>query len=643
MPAPPERVRIGAVAYLNARPLVYGLERGLGGERIELSYAVPALLADQLRDAAVDVALLPIIELARLPGLELLPGLGIVTCGRSRSVLLVTRRPLGEIRSVALDPDSRTSNTLAQVLFAEVWQSRPEFACGPAALDDALEQYDAVVRIGDKALFEPLPDGVFVHDLGEVWTARTGLPFVFAGWAARAGVVDRDLYRLLHDSRRAGSRAVREIAEEYVWNGVRNPPLALAYLTENIRFRLGAAELQAVRTFFHAAHAHGLIDGVPEIRLALQRRTACHEAAEQISLRGQLDAIGGKAAAGQRIAPAEALLLLRQERLTTLGALADLVRRKKHPQRVVSYIIDRNVNYTNVCNAFCSFCAFFRPPNHEEGYVLPVAEIERKIRETYALGGNQILLQGGHNPKLKIDYYEDLFRRLKAAFPDLWLHALSPPEVIHIRNASRLTLEETLRRLMDAGLDSLPGGGAEILVDRVREQLATNKCSAGEWLAVMEQAHRLGLRSTATMMFGHVETLLERIEHLERLRELQDRTAGFTAFIGWTYQAQNTALGGSEVTSAEYLRTLAVARVFLDNFSNFQASWVTQGPKMGAASLAFGVNDMGSTMIEENVVSAAGTVHSMNEPEIVRAIRDAGFVPKRRDMTYERLTDPVHA
>lgn len=280
MPAPPERVRIGAVAYLNARPLVYGLERGLGGSGIELSYAVPSLLADQMAAAALDVALLPIVELARLPDLELVPGLGIVTCGRSRSVLLITHRPLGEIRSVALDRDSRTSNILAQLLFAEVWQRRPEFALGPAALDDALEYYDAVVRIGDKALFEPPPDGAFVHDLGEVWTAKTGLPFVFAGWAARAGVVDRQLYRLLHVSRRAGSQAVRRIADEYVWNGVRNPSVALAYLTEHIRFRLGAAELQAVRTFFRAAHAHGLIDSIPEIRLALARRTACDDAAE---------------------------------------------------------------------------------------------------------------------------------------------------------------------------------------------------------------------------------------------------------------------------------------------------------------------------------------------------------------------------
>jgi len=355
----------------------------------------------------------------------------------------------------------------------------------------------------------------------------------------------------------------------------------------------------------------------------------------------RLDRVAERIFGGERLTTDDALLLLRHGQLTELGALADLVRRRKHPDRIVSYIIDRNINYTNVCNAFCSFCAFYRAPHHGEGYLLPVEKIEQKIRETYDLGGNQILLQGGHNPELKIDYYEDLFRRLKTTFPDLWLHALSPPEIVHIQRGSRLSLKETIRRLHEAGLDSIPGGGAEILVDRVRGQLAKNKCSADEWLAVMEQTHLEGLRSTATMMFGHVETLEDRVRHLQRIRELQQRTGGFTAFICWTYQAENTELGGTEVTSAEYLRTLAVARVFLDNIDNIQASWVTQGPKLGSATLAFGVNDMGSTMIEENVVSSAGTAHSMDEPEIVRAITDAGFLPRRRDMTYGRFVEPA--
>ena len=354
----------------------------------------------------------------------------------------------------------------------------------------------------------------------------------------------------------------------------------------------------------------------------------------------RLESIEAKIVDGVRLDNDDALILLQHGTVAGLGAMADLVRRRKHPDGVVTYMIDRNINYTNVCNAFCNFCAFYRQPKHEEGYVLPFETIAQKIEETFALGGNQVLLQGGHNPDLKIDYYEDLFRRLKERFPQLWLHALSPPEIVHIYRSSRLSLDETLERLKAAGLDSIPGGGAEILVDDVRKRLAKNKASSDEWLDVMEHAHRIGLRSTATMMFGHVESLEDRVEHLDRIRQVQDRTGGFTAFICWTYQAENTELGGDEVTTAEYLRTLAVSRVFLDNIDNVQASWVTQGPRIGAASLAFGVNDMGSTMIEENVVSSAGTAYEMNEPEIVRAIRDAGFTAKRRDMTYAERFEP---
>lgn len=359
--------------------------------------------------------------------------------------------------------------------------------------------------------------------------------------------------------------------------------------------------------------------------------------------RARLDTVHARVFAEERLDTEQALDLLENETITNLGVLADWVRRKKHPTDEITYIIDRNINYTNVCNAFCGFCAFYRAPNHEEGYVLPFEKVAEKIDETYALGGNQILLQGGHNPDLKIEWYEEFFTRLKDRFPDLWLHALSPPEIVHIYKGSRISLQETIKRLIAAGLNSVPGGGAEILVDSVRRTLARNKCSTDEWLGVMREAHMQGLRTTATMMFGHVETRADRVEHLQRIRDLQDETGGFTAFISWTYQAENTKLGGREVTTAEYLRTLAVSRLFLDNIENFQASWVTQGSKMAGASLAFGVNDMGSTMIEENVVSAAGTAHVMHEPQIVAAILDAGFQPKRRDMTYSQRLAPVHS
>ncbi len=345
---------------------------------------------------------------------------------------------------------------------------------------------------------------------------------------------------------------------------------------------------------------------------------------------------------GERLTRADAIVLYREAPTSLLGRLADEIRARRHPERIVTYIIDRNVNYTNLCVARCSFCAFYRPVGSAEGYVLGFEEIASKIAETIELGGGQLLLQGGHNPDLPLAWYEDLFREVKSRFPGFRLHALSPPEVIHLSRLSQLPVEEVVARMVAVGLDSIPGGGAEILVDRVRRLLnCYSKASADEWTDVMRHAHRAGLRTTATMMYGSVETSEERIEHLLRLRDLQDETGGFTAFITWSYQPEHTELGGDEATGVEYLRTLALARLVLDNFDNLQASWVTQGGKVGQLSLAYGANDMGSVMIEENVVRAAGASYCMDEVEIVRNIENAGFVAKRRNMHYEILGDPV--
>ncbi len=349
--------------------------------------------------------------------------------------------------------------------------------------------------------------------------------------------------------------------------------------------------------------------------------------------------VARKVLAGERLSREEGVALLRDGDLLELGMLADAVRQQLHPEGIVTYIIDRNINYTNVCTAQCAFCAFYRDLPSKEGYLLSKEQLAQKIEETLALGGNQILLQGGLHPDLGIEFYEELFRWMKASYP-IWIHGLSPAEIKHIDRVSGLTTERTLRRLIAAGLDSIPGGGAEVLSDRVRRIIGIAKGSTADWLDVMETAHRLGLRTTATMMFGHVETLEERIDHLLHLRDLQDRTGGFTAFIAWTFQPTNTAMAGDELTSFQYLRTLAVARVMLDNFPSIQASWVTQGGKIGQVSLRFGANDFGSLMIEENVVSAAGAHFRLTEAEIARNIQDAGFVPKRRTMHYEIVGDP---
>jgi cyclic dehypoxanthinyl futalosine synthase len=348
-----------------------------------------------------------------------------------------------------------------------------------------------------------------------------------------------------------------------------------------------------------------------------------------------------KALNGERISPEEAVRLFETTDMLLLGNIASRISRKKLKERVVTYIVDRNVNYTNICITDCAFCAFYRKEDDEEAYVHPFETIAGKIEETIALGGRQILLQGGHNINLKIDYFEDLFRRIKERF-DIHLHALSPPEIVHTAKISKLAIVDTLSRLNDAGLDSIPGGGAEILVDRVRQEISPHKCSTQEWLDVMDCAHGMNIPTTATMMFGHVETVEDRVEHLRRIRDQQDKTMGFTAFIPWPFQPGRTELGldhdiSSQVTGLDYLKTLAISRIFLDNFDNLQSSWVTQGPKVGQMALYYGANDMGSTMLEENVVRAAGTVHRLKEEDIRRIITDSGFKPQRRNMRYERV------
>ncbi len=349
---------------------------------------------------------------------------------------------------------------------------------------------------------------------------------------------------------------------------------------------------------------------------------------------------------GGRITADEAVRLYREGSLEELGALAHERRRMKKATAyggrgndIITYIVDRNVNYTNICNVYCKFCAFYRREGDADAYVLSHEEMEQKIAETVELGGTQILMQGGHHPKLGLDHYLELLRFIKRRFPKVNIHGFSPPEIQHFREVFGLPILEILTLFKEAGLGSIPGGGGEILVDRVRKQIAPLKCSSDEWLEVMRTAHGLGLSSSATMMFGHVESLEDRVEHLQRLRDLQDETGGFTAFIGWTFQSENTKLKAEPVGACEYLRTQALARLFLDNFDNIQSSWVTQGPKIGQIALQYGANDLGSIMIEENVVSSAGTTFRMTVAEMRRLIRELGYEPRQRDNWYHLLPE----
>jgi cyclic dehypoxanthinyl futalosine synthase len=346
-----------------------------------------------------------------------------------------------------------------------------------------------------------------------------------------------------------------------------------------------------------------------------------------------------KAVDGKRLTPEEGVELFSCRDLTALGRAAHAVTMRLHPEPFRTYNIDRNINYTNICAAVCDFCAFYRKSQDADAYVLPREELYQKIEETLALGGDQILMQGGMHPSLKLEWYEELLRDLKSRFPTLNLHAFSPPEIWHFHKINKLPLREVLQRLKDAGLGSLPGGGGEILVDRVRKELTKGKALTDEWLQVHRVWHQLGGRSTCTMMFGHIETLADRIEHLDRLRQLQDETGGFTAFICWTMQPGHKMADFPQVGSFEYLRTQAIARLYLDNIPNIQSSWVTQGAKIGQVALFYGANDMGSLMIEENVVASAGTVHYLTLEQIKRSIREAGYIPRQRNVFYEYVDE----
>jgi cyclic dehypoxanthinyl futalosine synthase len=347
-----------------------------------------------------------------------------------------------------------------------------------------------------------------------------------------------------------------------------------------------------------------------------------------------------RAVEGKRLTYDEGVVLLKEGDILSLGRAADAVCRRLHPEPFRTYNIDRNINYSNVCAAVCDFCAFYRKVGHSEAYVLERSVLLEKVKETFALGGDQILMQGGLHPDLPLEWYEDLLRDIKVHFPQVNIHGFSPPEIFFFHKLYRLPLKTVLERLKAAGLGSLPGGGGEILVDRVRKAITRGKVLSDEWLEVHRVWHELGGRSTATMMFGHIETLDERIEHFERVRQLQDETGGLTAFISWTFQPEHTDMADIPPAGAiEYLRTQAVSRLYLDNVANIQSSWVTQGAKIGQLALFFGANDMGSLMIEENVVSSAGTVHHLTLEQIRRAIREAGYIPRQRNVFYQYIDE----
>ncbi|MBW7934506.1 MAG: dehypoxanthine futalosine cyclase, partial [Gemmatimonadaceae bacterium] len=569
----------------------------------------------------------------------LLPDLAISCNGEVRSVMLFSTRPAEELggAQVLVSRSSMTSVALLDLLFEHVWKVKPVFVPGDAEADDLRRDatpVEARLVIGDAALMlrhqtHPVATAhgrsyPYTYDLGLEWKRWTGLPFVFAVWVARREVSARaalQVHGALMESRDWGLTHLPQISADASGSCQLPAPVIHEYLA-GLDYGLGLEYLE----------------GLSEFSAAWNWRARCRRGSWSSSRPREPRLTAPLSLFLTMSEFSELLDLYQRAPLLELGALADARRRELHPEQVVTYIVDRNINYTNVCVADCGFCAFYRRPKHGEGYTLSYEQIGEKIEETKALGGVQILIQGGHNPYIPFEWYLELIKYIKRNHP-IHVHGFSPSEVDFWAQLYRMDAREVVRQLIAAGLDSIPGGGGEILVQRVRDIVAPKKAGADRWLEIMEIAHEEGLKTSCTMMYGIGETLEERMEHLLRLRDVQSRTGGFTAFITWPLQPENTPkLSAQPKTDAvEYLRTVAFARLVLDNIPNLQASWVTMGLKIGQIALSYGCNDFGSLMIEENVVSAANTTFHTTTDEIERLIADAGFTPRRRRQDYQLI------
>ena len=659
-----KKIRLAAVSFLNARPITYGLEQGLGEDRFELTFDLPSRCAARLAAGDADIALIPTAAYRQIQmdsassvgapsatdpiSLRAVPGVSIGSDGAVRTVLLAGEVPWDQMTDVALDGASRSSAALLRILNQERGLS-PRFAEVPHdQIENAARGNTGALVIGD-AGFQITERFPYVYDLGTEWKTLTGLPFVFALWAGRPEAIDDETVRLLQRSLQQGLANRKSIAMAWAEAHGGEPAKYEHYLTHNVRYDLGAMELSGVGAFFERMRLNEgseqktrlrFFDGayVKERAIRIQMPAPGEaEATASTSSERSIDALLSDASAGGRLSPQDFLRLYTQASTLDLGAAADTRRRALHPDGTVTYIIDRNVNYTNVCVTRCKFCNFYRPPTSKDGYTLSREVLAQKFQETVDLGGGQILLQGGLNPNLPLTWYEDLFRWMKANFP-LAIHGLSPEEIRYIAEIENMSIRAVVERLIAAGLDSIPGGGAEVLDDDIRHSISPLKCTTDTWMEVMREGHALGLRSTATMVFGFGETPAHLANHLERLRSLQDQTSGFTAFICWPFQAEGTRLKlRDDTTAMRYLRIFSLSRLYLDNFPSLQVSWPTMGPEVGQVGLRFGGNDFGSAMIEENVVSQAGAVFKLGSEDIERYVRGAGFVPRRRNMRYELL------
>ena len=694
-------LRVGRIDFLNMYPMHWalGVEPAVSGVPTDINRAIV--------DGDIDVACMSSIEYARhADELMLLPSMCISAEGAVGSIFAISSGAFEDVTDVWVTPQTATSVVLVQLLF-RLRGTRPELHLletdrTPMSVLAAGDRR-AVLLIGDDALKArgeaTLATRVFT-DLGERWLAETGLPMVYAVWAVRREAAERApeaaaaLDRLLVGSVRRFAATPDAADQAAVRFGI-DAHSTQTYF-DTLCYDFGQNERKGLLRYLRMANEQGFLGIVPQpnfvevaerddadagaltagasadpevVRATYLKTVGSSRALDEspaddahIEMCLNLEADGrardvddvlNRALNGERIDEVDALALLQTSRLMDVGQVAHALRLERCTANEISFIVDRNINYTNYCLTDCGFCAFYRRPGDEAGggYLHSAETIIDKVRETVELGGTAALLQGGHNPDLGIEWYEELFRAIKSTHPTFHLHALSPPEIQHIAKRSKLSVGDVLGRLRDAGMDSLPGGGGEVLVDRVRRVMAPKKTKTDDWLGVMRTAQRMGLSTTATMMYGHVELLAERVLHMAGVREVQDETQGFRSFTSWTFQPGGTPLARileagiapyqrhlpPTPTPFTYLLTQAVGRIFIDNIDNVQSSWVTQGLKVGQAALFFGANDMGSIMIEENVVSSAGTTYRATTEDFVHAINAAGFTPVQRDTLYRTV------
>lgn len=630
-------MKLGSIAFVNSLPVDFGLSSGRVASPAQLAPDTPAKLNERLLRGELDAGPVSTLFFAEhADEFYLLPDLSISSGSAVDSVLLLSRKPIEDLKNglIAVTAKGRTTPALLQVLLNERlgFKARLEKKEMQRAWPKG---FDAILVIGDEALAwkeRAATEKLFIWDLAEAWRQWTGLPFVFAVWAVRRDVFRKDpegvrrLHRALLASRDWGLSHMEEVRRAAVAKSGLSAATVAAYF-RRLFYGFGEEQKKGLELFLGKAGCPAALEEMPAVQ------TVRPDASVDDILQRALD--------GGRVSIAEGVKLFDQAGLFELGYVANELNLRKNPQsgRHATFLVDRNINYTNICYTYCKFCAFYREPGDaKEGYLRSTEEIFKKIEELTAIGGTQVLMQGGHNPRLGIEYYEKLVRGVRARFPQVHVHSFSASEVQHISRVSKISIRETLTRLRAAGLNSLPGGGAEILVERVRNEVSPLKTKVSEYFEIHRTAHEIGLISTGTMVYGLGETIEERMMHLDAYRRLQDETRGFRAFIPWSFESESTKMSMPRRTGSEYLRMIALCRILLDNIRHLQAGWVTEGPKLSQIALCWGADDFGGILMEENVVSATKSdklYSNVTKEEAIRLIRETGKTPVQRNTNYE--------